>query len=204
MIRYKYNNQTYMSLHQLRQAIYSLENILYGDPKTQEEFDAIELLKGKVVVEEFDPLDDLTLEQLKDNCQIYMNNAFKEYRNSDKTYIDSSLGFPINANEVAYQNIDGCILQAQRGKATLSEDGRVVFTDFNDQVQMLNEEQLTQLKLEVSENGSRAYGIKWGYRQMIDSTEDKETLKNLIKNPIWDFRPTGQQSNNLTRSKEGE
>ena len=183
-----------MSLHQLRQAIYSIENILYGNPKTQEEFDAIDLLKGKVVVEEFDPLDDMSIEDLKNNCQLYMNNAFTEYRNSSKTYIDSSLGFPINANEVAYQNIDGCILQAQKGASTLSEDGKVAFTDFNDNLQMLNEEQLTQLKLEVSENGTRAYGVKWSYRNLIDSTEDKETLKGFIKNPLWDFRPTEQQA----------
>lgn len=193
MIRYKYKDNYYMSLYQLRQAIYQFENILYGSPKNQEEFDAIDLLKGKVTVEEFDPLDDLSVEQLRNNCQIYMNNAFTEYRNSSKSYIDSSLGFPINCNEVAYQNIDGCILQAQQGASTLSEDGKVAFTDFNDNLQMLNEEQLTTLKLEVSENGTRAYGVKWGYRQLIDSTEDKETLKGFIHNPPWDFRPTDQQ-----------
>ena len=196
MIRYKYNNQTYMSLHQLRQAIYSVENILYGNPKTQEEFDAIELLKGKVVVEEFDPLDDLTVEQLRNNCQVAMNAAFIEYRNSSKTYIDSSLGFPVNANEVAYQNIDGCLLQAQQGSAYLSEEGKVAFTDFNDNLQMLTADQLTKLKLEVSENGSRAYGVKWTYRQQIDSMSDKEQLKELYRNGQWDFRPASQKESN--------
>ena len=192
-IKYKYNNQEYFSLKQLRDAIYSIENKLYGNPKTQEEFTELGL---KVEVIEFDPLDDLTVEQLKNNCQIAMNAAFTEYRNSSKTYIDSSLGFPVNANEVAYQNIDGCLLQAQQGSASLSEEGKVAFTDFNDNLQMLTAAQLTQLKLEVSENGSRAYGVKWTYRQQIDSINDKEQLKELYRNGQWDFRPNSQKESN--------
>lgn len=189
-IKYKYNNQEYYSLKQLRDAIYSIENKLYGNPKTQEEFTELGL---EVEVIEFDPLDDLTVEQLKENCQVAMNAAFTEYRNSSKTYIDSSLGFPVNANEVAYQNIDGCLLQAQQGSASLDGEGKVAFTDFNDNLQMLTAEQLTQLKLEVSENGSRAYGVKWTYRQQIDSMSDKEQLKELYKNGQWDFRPDSQK-----------
>lgn len=189
-IKYKYNNQEYYSLKQLRDAIYSIENKLYGNPKTQEEFTELGL---EVKVIEFDPLDDLTVEQLKENCQVAMNAAFTEYRNSSKTYIDSSLGFPVNANEVAYQNIDGCLLQAQQGATSLDDEGKVAFTDFNDNLQMLTADQLTQLKLEVSENGSRAYGVKWMYRQQIDSMSDKEQLKELYKNGQWDFRPDSQK-----------
>lgn len=62
-IRYKYNNETYSSLYALRQAIWKHDNILYGNPTTQEEFDAIELLQGKVVFEEYDPWDELSEEQ---------------------------------------------------------------------------------------------------------------------------------------------
>lgn len=189
-IKYKYNNQEYFSLKQLRDAIYITENKLYGNPKTQEEFTELGL---EVKVIEFDPLDDLTVEQLKENCQVAMNAAFTEYRNSSKTYIDSSLGFPVNADEVAYQNIDGCLLQAQQGSVSLDSEGRVAFTDFNDNLQMLTAAQLTQLKLEVSENGSRAYGVKWTYRQQIDSMSDKEQLKELYKNGQWDFRPDSQK-----------
>lgn len=192
-IKYKYNNQEYYSLKQLRDAIYTLENKLYGNPKTQKEFTELGL---EVEVIEFDPLDDLTVEQLRNNCQIAMNVAFIEYRNSSKTYIDSSLGFPVNANEVAYQNIDGCLLQAQQGSASLSEEGKVAFTDFNDNLQMLTADQLTKLKLEVSENGSRAYGVKWTYRQQIDSINDKEQLKELYNNNQWDFRPNSQKESN--------
>lgn len=189
-IKYKYNNQEYFSLKQLRDAIYSIENKLYGNPKTQEEFTELGL---EVEVIEFDPLDDLTVEQLRNNCQVAINAAFTEYRNSSKTYIDSSLGFPVNANEVAYQNIDGCLLQAKQRSASLSEEGKVAFTDFNDNLQMLTADQLTQLKLEVSENGSRAYGVKWTYRQQIDSINDKEQLKELYRNGQWDFRPDSQK-----------
>ena len=199
MIKYKYNNQEYFSLTQLRKAIWENEHIGYDNPKTQEEFTELGL---KVEVIEFDPLDDLTVEQLRNNCQVAMNAAFTAYRNSSKTYIDSSLGFPVNANEVAYQNIDGCLLQAQQGSASLSEEGKVAFTDFNDNLQMLTAEQLTQLKLEVSENGSRAYGVKWTYRQQIDALEDKEQLKELYRNGQWDFRPNSQKETQKEANEE--
>ena len=58
---------------------------------------------------------------------------------------------------------------------------------------MLTAAQLTQLKLEVSENGSRAYGVKWTYRQQIDSINDKEQLKELYRNGQWNFRPDSQK-----------
>lgn len=54
-VRYIYNGQKYNSLYLLRQAIWEKEHILYGSPKTQEEFEADSLLAGKVVFEEYDP-----------------------------------------------------------------------------------------------------------------------------------------------------
>lgn len=192
-VRYVYNNQKYNSLYQLRQIIWEQENILYGDPKTQEEFDAEPLLKGKVVVEEYEPLEELSIEILRKKCKSGMNRVFQEYRSSSKTFITSSLGFPVNANDEAYQNIDGCIRQAKRGASTLDDEGRVAFSDFNDTLQMLTAEEIEKLALEVSENGSRAYGVKWLYREQIDATEDKQTLIGWIKTSPWDFRPEDQK-----------
>lgn len=186
--RYLYNSQKYTSLWSLRQAIWKNEHKVYGNPTTQEEFQEIGL---NVTVQEYDPLDEMDLEQLRARCLSLLENQFTQYRNASTTYINSSLGFKANANVTAYNNVDGILLQAQMGAATLSEDGKVAFMDFDNQVQMLDADQLKTLKLEISENGSRAYGLKWQYRTQIEAAQDNATLKNLMTfnfNPVEEIK----------------
>ena len=61
--RYVYNKQKYNSLHTLRQAIWENEYKCYGEPKTQEDFDSLDL---KVTLEEYDPRDEWTDNQWAD------------------------------------------------------------------------------------------------------------------------------------------
>ena len=175
-VRYLYNGQKYTSLWSLRQAIWANEKKAYGNPITQEEWDAIDI---DVTVEEYDPLDEMDLEALRARCLSILEQQFTAYRNASTTYINSSLGFKANANITAYNNVDGILLQAQMEASTLSE-GKVAFMDFDNQVQMLDADQLKTLKLEISENGSRAYGVKWQYRTQIEAAQDHATLKGLM------------------------
>lgn len=59
--RYIYNNQKYTSLYALRQAIWEAERMAYGELKTQEEFNNLGL---KVTLEEYDPIDEMSDEQV--------------------------------------------------------------------------------------------------------------------------------------------
>lgn len=59
--RYIYNKQKYTSLYSLRQAIWQNEKMAYGDPKIQEEFNNLGL---KVTIEEYDPIDEMSDEQI--------------------------------------------------------------------------------------------------------------------------------------------
>lgn len=59
--RYIYNNQKYTSLYVLRQAIWEAERMAYGELKTQEEFNNLGL---KVTLEEYDPIDEMSDEQI--------------------------------------------------------------------------------------------------------------------------------------------
>lgn len=185
--RYLYNDQKYTSLWSLRQAIWTNEHKVYGNPTTQEEFQEIGLA---VTVETYDPLDEMDTEQLRARCLSILEQQFTTYRNSASTYINSSLGFKANANVTAYNNVDGILLQAQMGASTLSEDGKVAFMDFNNEVQMLNADQLKTLKLEISENGSRAYGVKWQYRAQIEAAQTNAELKNLM---VFNFNPPADE-----------
>lgn len=174
--RYLYNDQEYTSLWSLRQAVWANEHKAYGDPQTQQEFDDIGL---KVTVEEYDPIDEMDTEQLRSRCLSLLETQFTNYRNASTTYVNSSLGFKANANVTAYNNVDGILLQAEMGAGTLSE-GKIAFMDFDNQVQMLDADQLKALKLEISENGSRAYGLKWQYRNQIEQAQTNAELKELM------------------------
>ena len=186
-IRYLYNGQKYTSLWSLRQAIWTNEHKVYGNPTTQKNFQEIGL---NVTVEEYEPLDEMDLEALRARCLSNLEQQFTAYRNASTTYINSSLGFKANANVTAYNNVDGILLQAQMGASTLSE-GKVAFMDFDNQVQMLDADQLQILKLEISENGSRAYGVKWQYRTQIESAQTNAELKNLM---TFNFDPASNEA----------
>lgn len=58
--RYLYNNQKFISLYDLRQAIFDKDRIAFGEVKTQQDFTDLGLA---VVVETYDPIDELTPEQ---------------------------------------------------------------------------------------------------------------------------------------------
>ena len=198
--RYIFEENKYTSLYQLRQAIWKSLRVAYANPKTQEEFDAIPELKGHVTVEEYDPMDDVNDDSLRARALSNLESSFTAYRNSPKTYINSSLGFKANANETAFANIDGCIAQAEApsGAMTTAEDGKITFMDFEDQPHELTADQLKTLKVEVAANGSRAYGVKWMYRQQIEAA-DRATL---LKGFNFDFRPDDQKTPEAEESAE--
>lgn len=190
--RYIFEEKKYNSLYQLRQAIWKSLRVAYANPKTQEEFDAIAELKGHVTVEEYDPMDDVNDDSLRARALSNLESSFTAYRNSPKTYINSSLGFKANANEIAFANIEGCIAQAEApsGVMTTAEDGKITFMDFDDQPHELTVEQLKTLKVEVASNGSRAYGVKWLYRQQIEAADRAALLAGFN----FDFRPDDQKT----------
>lgn len=178
--RYLYNGNTYTSLYQLRQAIGQAERLTYGNAVTQEDFDKLPLV-NKVTVEEYDPLDELPIEALRNTRLSGLEQAFSSYRNSSNLHITTSLGFDINADVIAFSNIEGCIAQLEQGIIQPLAEGQdpvITFMDYNNQPHDLTVDQLKILKAEIAENGSRAYAKKWEYRAQILSA-DKETLKTM-------------------------
>ena len=178
--RYLYNNEKYTSLYALRQAIGKTERLTYGNQSTQEEFDRLPL-QNKVTVEEYDPLDEVDLEVLRSQRMQQMKSAFNAYRNSSQTSIESSLGFKVNANIDAFDNVEGCIVQIEQGVVqpqAEEQEATIAFMDFTNTPHDLTLEQLNVLKAEIAQNGSRAYAKKWEYRTQIQAA-DREALKPM-------------------------
>ncbi len=126
-----------------------------------------------------------SLDALKLQKKLELESSFLEYRASKTTFVVSSLGFKANANSTAYMDVDGLIgvLTTQDEKSKSSNTA--TFMDFDNQPHDLTKEQLTTLKNEISQNGSRAYGVKWEYRQKIEAAKDKAALDAIV----FDFNP---------------
>ena len=73
--RYIYNNQKYTSLYSLRQAIWQNERKAYGELKTQEEFDNLDL---KVTLEEYNPEDELPDEAIAQRIRNERNSLISQ------------------------------------------------------------------------------------------------------------------------------
>ena len=174
--RYHYNNEIYVTYQDLRTAVWENEKKVFDYPQTTEDFKQLGL---NVTVEDFDPVDEMNVEDLRTLCLKRLNTQLMAYRNADSTSVQSSLGFEANANITAFNNVDGVWLQANEGAETASE-GKVAFMDFDDNLQMLDADQLKTLKLEISENGSRAYGVKWQARQAIEGAKTVAELKPYL------------------------
>lgn len=134
-----------------------------------------------------------SLEEVKSFKLQELESEFLDYRTSKTTFVNSSLGFKVNANSTAYMDVDGLIgiLASQREAGT--ENPTITFMDFDNVPHDLNEEQLTTIKNEISMNGSRAYEVKWAYRGQINLAESAKELGEIT----FSFEPSdGDTSKN--------
>lgn len=131
-----------------------------------------------------------SLSELKSAKRLDLESEFLDYRASKTTFVNSSLGFKVNANSTAYMDVDGLIgiLASQREAG--NDNQTITFMDFDNVPHELNEEQLTTIKNEISMNGSRAYGVKWAYREKINAAQTKEELDAIVFDfSAWSITP---------------
>lgn len=117
-----------------------------------------------------------TLEQLKEQKLVLLENRFNRYRESSDTYLVSSLGFKANANITAFDNVSGLVAQLQHRIENGEENTQVGFMTFDDELVLMDLTQMKTLQVEISQNGSNIYSQKWALRQAIKAAEDKEVL----------------------------
>lgn len=109
-----------------------------------------------------------------ENCQAraltQLNADFETVK--DNAHLKSSLGFAIDANPTAKENVQGLIEEVG--------DGTVQFCDYYNQFHELNKSQLETLKSEINQNGQALYAQKWQYRTAIEQCSDNEGLDQVV------------------------
>jgi len=87
--------------------------------------------------------------------------------------ITSSLGFDIDANAVANQNITGLLI-------TLEDDTtEVLFRGSDNAFHKVTRPNLVTMQKEVIENGQRLYTLKWQYETQIEAAKTQEEVNAI-------------------------
>lgn len=120
-----------------------------------------------------------------------LNEDFETVKN--RAHLKSSLGFTIDANSTAKENVQGLIEEV--GYST------VQFCDYYNQFHELNKSQLETLKSEINQNGQALYAQKWQYRTAIEQCVDNEGLDQVVAGiefTYMDFTQTGDTGETVT------
>lgn len=115
------------------------------------------------------------LENVKSRKLAELNRAMEEAKVSSSVSIQSSVGYTVNANTTAKQNVDGLITaMTATGRDTVS------FMTFDNQLVELTLEQLKTIQLELISYGNNLYARKWGLRSQIEACKTKEEVDAIV------------------------
>ena len=87
-------------------------------------------------------------------------------------HLKSSLGFTIDANQTANENVTGLLV-------TIG-DGTTQFCDYNNVFHEVNKADLETMQTEIIQNAQYLYQQKWGYRTQIEECTDGDGLDEIL------------------------
>lgn len=174
---YLYQGTEYRNEREVRQAIFKEERKAFGKPKTIAEWAqfGVEIVEAKSTVAK-----EQSIELLKELALGRIGAAFEAFRKSSKTYIYSSLGFKVNANTTAFENVSGLVAQLQYRQDEGELDPVVSFMTYDDETQNLSLAQMKTIQMEISSYGTRAYEYKWGVKAKVRACSSKEELDAIV------------------------
>lgn len=115
------------------------------------------------------------LENVKARKLAELNRAMEEAKISSSVSIQSSVGYTVNANTTAKQNVDGLITaMTATGRYTVS------FMTFDNRFVELTLEQLKTIQLELISYGNNLYARKWALRSQIEACSTKEEVDAIV------------------------
>lgn len=115
------------------------------------------------------------IENVKARKLAELNRAMEEAKVSSSVSIQSSVGYTVNANTTAKQNVDGLITaMTATGRDTVS------FMTFDNKLVELTLDQLKAIHLELISYGNNLYARKWALRSQIEACTTKEEVDAIV------------------------
>ena len=115
-----------------------------------------------------------TLDELKTEKLAELETAFT--RASQEAHCTSSVGFEIDADEIANRNIEGLVLVMQ-------PEGTTLFRAYDNTFHEVTREQLETMRTEIVVNSQYLYQAKWTMEARIRAAETAEALKIIVVTP---------------------
>lgn len=112
-----------------------------------------------------------TLEEVRATKLTELSAAFDEA--AQNAHLMSSVGFEIDANDIANRNIEGLTL-------VMDDDDTTMFCDYNNEFHEVTKAQLETMRKEIVANSQRLYQIKWQYRSLIEAATTVEEIEAIV------------------------
>lgn len=119
---------------------------------------------------------------------VQLNQDFEKVK--ERSHIKSSLGFTVDANQTANENVTGLLV-------TIGDTETVQFCDYHNQFHELTKANLRVLQTEIIANAQNLYQQKWVYRTQIEQCSNNEQLDTVLEGiefTYMDFTPTDEQA----------
>ena len=119
---------------------------------------------------QFIPPEKPTLDELKQNKLEAVKTAFLAA--SETAHCMSSVGFEIDADEIANRNIEGLVLVMQAGETTL-------FRAYDNSFHEVTREQLEVMRKEIVINSQYLYQAKWTIEAQIMQAQTAQAVADI-------------------------
>lgn len=131
--------------------------------------------------------DEIYFPNRQQKALVQLNADFETVKK--RANIKSSLGFTVDANQTANENVNGLLV-------TISEGETVQFCDYYNQFHELTKADLETLQTEIIQNAQALYAQKWQYRTAIEACTDNEGLDAVVAGiefNYMDFTPPAEE-----------
>lgn len=118
------------------------------------------------------PFSGPVIEHIRSEKLVFLDTAFKSALES--SYVESSLGITVNANESSMININALIAMYEN-----SVDTSIKFCDYYNIFHTVSYNDLFVLRREIATNISELYNQKWKYRNAVESVVSEEELNTI-------------------------
>ena len=122
-----------------------------------------------------------TADEVRSEMERKLDSAFSSWYSDGATLI-SSLGYEIDSDSRAMQDVNGLVTAAESQPAVAADTeggGGLIFMDANNVGHEVTLAELKTLQLEIIQAGNAAYQEKWRLRDAIASAATKEELEAI-------------------------
>lgn len=116
-----------------------------------------------------------SLPKVKERKLQELSSCLSAARKDSTASIDSSVGFPVNADDTSNTNIAGLISYLETtGTETTN------FMGFDNALHTVDLDDLKTMQVELSVWGQALYAYKWQVREQINAAENKEAVDGIV------------------------